>query len=251
MMRLVGAELFKLRTTRLYLGLLAACSGLVVVVTALHFLLAGDANLTIEGAADTITTQADLRSVLDVSGVAVLFTLILGATAIAGEARHHTIATTFLATPARSRVVVAKVVGYAIAGAVFGLVVETAAVAVAFGWLAATGVPIPFGLTVAAGLALAPVATGLAAGFGVGVGAAVPNQLGAVLVAIGWVMIVEQLFSGLFPEVARWLPFAGAGSAITGQHSQLGWAGGVGLFVAYLAVMVSVGMQVTRRRDVT
>jgi len=148
-------------------------------------------------------------------------------------------------------VVVAKVVGYAIAGAVFGLVVETAAVAVAFGWLAATGVPIPFGPTVTAGLALVPVATGLAAGFGVGVGAAVPNQLGAVLVAIGWVMIVEQLFSGLFPGVAGWLPFAGAGSAITGQHPQLGWAGGVGLFVAYLAAMVAVGMHGTRRRDVT
>ena len=251
MIRLVGAELFKLRTTRLYLGLLAACTGLVVVVTALHFLLAGDGRLTIEGAAATITTEADLRSVLDVSGVGVLFTLILGATAIAGEVRHHTIATTFLATPARSRVVVAKVVGYAIAGAVFGLVVEAAAVAVAIGWLAATSTPIPFGPTVAAGLALVPVATGLAAGFGVGVGAAVPNQLGAVLASIGWVMVVEQLVSGLLADVARWLPFAGAGSAITGKHPQLGTAGGVGLFIFYLLSMVVVGMQVTRRRDIT
>lgn len=251
MIRLVGAELFKLRTTRLYVGLLAACSGLVVVVTALHFLLAGDASLTIEGAAETITTEADLRSVLDVSGVAVLFTLILGATAIAGEVRHNTIATTFLATPARSRVVVAKVVGYGIAGGLFGLVVEAAAVVVAFGWLTATGVPIPFGPTVAAGLALVPVATGLAAGFGVGAGAAIPNQLGAVLASIGWVMLVEQLFSGLFPGMARWLPFAGAGAAITGQHPQLGSAGGVGLFIVYLAAMVAVGIQATRRRDIT
>lgn len=250
MIRLIGAELFKLRTTRLYVGLLAAASGLVVVVTALHFLLAGDASLTIQGAADTITSEADLRSVLDVSGVAVLFTLILGATAIAGEDRHHTIASTFLLTPARSRVVAGKVAGYAIAGVVFGVVVEAAAVAVAFGWLAATGVPIPFGSTVAAGLALTPVATGLAAGFGVGIGAAVPNQLGAVLAGIGWVMVVEQMLGGLLPEVARWLPFGGAGAAITGQHPQLGTAGGVGLFSVYLLVMVAVGMQVTRRRDI-
>jgi hypothetical protein len=147
-------------------------------------------------------------------------------------------------------VVAAKVAAYLVAGAVFGLVVEAAAAAVAFGWLAAIGVPIPFGPTVVAGLALTPLATGLAAGFGVGVGAAVPNQLGAVLASIGWVMVVEQLVSGLLPAVARWLPFAGAGSAITGQHPQLGWAGGVGLFLVYLLAVVTVGMQVIRRRDI-
>ncbi|MFZ0014961.1 MAG: hypothetical protein WAL25_12700 [Acidimicrobiia bacterium] len=250
MIRLIGAELFKLRTTRLYLVLLVVAAGLVAVVTALHFVLAGDAALTIEGAADAITTEADLRSVLDVSGVAVLFTLILGATAVAGEHRHHTIATTFLLTPARWKVVAAKVVGYAIAGAVFGVVVEAAAAAVAIGWLAATGASIPFGGTVVAGLALTPVATGLAAAFGVGIGATVPSQLGAVLAAFGWVLIVEQLASGLFPALAQWLPFTGAGAAITGAHLELGSAAGVGLFLIYLVVLVSVGMQVTRRRDI-
>lgn len=250
MIRLIGAELFKLRTTRMYWVLLAAASGLVIIVTALHFLLAGDAALTIEGAADAITSEADLRSVLDVSSVAVLFTLVLGATAIAGEHRHDTIATTFLLTPARSKVVAAKVVGYAIAGAAFGVVVGAAAVVVAVGWLAATGAPIPFGGSVVAGLALTPVATGLAAGFGVGIGAAVPNQLGAVLVAFGWVMIFEQLVSGLVPDLAKWLPFTGAGSAITGAHPQLGTGAGVGLFLIYLLGVVAVGMQVTRRRDI-
>lgn len=250
MIRLIDAELFKLRTTRMYLGLLGAATVLVVVVTALHFVLAGDASLTIEGAPEAVTTQAELRSVLDVSSVAVLFTLILGATAIAGEDRHHTIATTFLLTPARWKVVAAKVVGYAIAGAVFGIVVEAAAVGVAVGWLAAIGTPVPFGGTVVAGLALVPVATGLAAAFGVGVSAVIPNQLGAVLAAFGWVMIVEQLVSGLLPDAAQWLPFTGAGSAITGAHPQLGTAAGVGLFLTYLLAVVSVGMQVTRRRDI-
>ena len=250
MIRLVAAELLKLRTTRMFIGLLAAASGLVVVMTALQFLLAADARLTIEGAAETVTTGADLRSILDVSGIAVLFTLILGATAVAGEDRHRTIATTFLLTPQRSKVVVAKAAAHVIAGTLFGLVVEAAAAAVAFGWLAATGAPIPFESTVAVGLALTPVATGLAAGFGVAVGAAVPNQLGAVLVSIGWVMVVEQLVSGLLPEIAGWLPFAGAGSAITGQHSRLGVGGGVGLFITYLLVVMAVGVAVTRRRDI-
>jgi ABC-2 type transport system permease protein len=234
----------------MYVGLLVAATGLVVLVTGLQFALGEDSSLTIEGAASVIGTQADLRSVLDVSGVAVLFTLILGATALAGEHRHRTIATTFLVTPTRSRVVVAKVAGYTMAGAVFGVVVEAAAVVVAVGWLAATGNPIPIGTTVVAGLALTPVATGLAAGFGVGIGAAIPNQLVAVLAGFGWVMLAEQLLGGLVPEVALWLPFRGAGGAITGLNPKIGPAAGAALFLVYLVIIVGVGIQVTRRRDI-
>jgi ABC-type transport system involved in multi-copper enzyme maturation permease subunit len=250
MIRLVRAELFKLRTTRMYLGLLVAATGLVVLVTSLQFALGDDSSLTIEGAATVIETEADLRSVLDVSGVAVLFTLILGATALAGEYRHRTVATTFMLTPARSRVLAAKVVGYIMAGAVFGVVVEASAVVVAVGWLAASGGLIPFGTTVLAGLGLTPVATGLAAGFGVGIGAAIPNQLAAVLAAFGWVMLAEQLLGGVVPEVALWLPFRGAGSAITGQNPEIGAAAGAALFLVYLIIIVGVGSQVTRRRDI-
>lgn len=250
MNRLVRAEWFKLRTTRMYLGLLVAATGLVVLVTALQLALGDDSSLTIEGAASVIETEADLRSVLNVSGVAVLFTLILGATAVASEHRHRTIATTYLFTPSRSQVVVAKVIAYTVAGAVFGVVVELAAVVVAVGWLAATSSVIPFGSSVVAGLALTPVATGLAAGFGVGVSAAIPNQLGAVLVVFGWVMVAEQLMGGLVPDVAQWLPFAGAGTAISGQHPELGAAAGIGLFLVYLVAVVAVGIQVTRSRDV-
>lgn len=51
MIRLVGVELYKLVTTRMFFWLLATATGLVVVVTALHFILAGDNTLDIEGAA--------------------------------------------------------------------------------------------------------------------------------------------------------------------------------------------------------
>src|SRR5690606_20109885 len=108
------------------------------------------------------------------------------------------------------------------AGIVLGLVVEAAVTTVALAWLAATSTPIPWGSTVVSGLALTPIATGLAAGLGVGIGAAIPNQLGAVLVSIGWVMLVEQLIGGLLPMVGEWLPFAGAGLAITGDHPHMG-----------------------------
>lgn len=250
MSRLVGAEVFKLRTTRLYLGFLVAAVAMVVLVTSLQFLVGDDAALNIEGAATVVQTEEDLRSILNVSGVAALFTLVLGATAVAGEYRHGTIVSTFLSSPRRARVVMAKMLAYLLAGAVFGVVVEAAALAVAVISLGVTGASIPFGASVAAGLALTPIATGLAAAFGVGISAAVPNQLGAVLVAIGWVMVAEQLLGGLVPDVARWLPFNGANTAITGAHPNLGVAGGLLLFVGYLIAVGGVGVQLIRRRDV-
>lgn len=250
MIRLVGVELYKLVTTRMFFWLLATATGLVVVVTALHFILAGDNTLDIEGAAGAIVTEADLRAVLDVSSVAVIFTLILGATAVSGEHRHNTIASTYLVTPKRSRVIVAKTIGFGVAGLVFGVVVQAAAVVVAVGWLAASGSAIPFGATVLSGVLLAPVATGLAASLGVGIGALITNQLGAVLAAVGWVMVVEQLFSGLFPEVAGWLPFSGGAAAIAGGHEVLTPAGGVALLLAYVVAAMILGMVATSRRDV-
>lgn len=250
MTRLVRAEWFKLRTTRLYVGLLAVAAALVLLITAIQFALGDDSSLTIEDASAVVESQADLRSILNVAGIAALFTLVLGATAMSGEHRHGTVASTFLVTPARHRVVLAKVIAYAIGGAVFGIVVEAVALAVAVGWLAATGTAVPFGASVAAGLALTPVGTGLAAGFGVGVGAAIPNQLGAVLITLGWVMVAEQLLGGLVPSVADWLPFRGANTAITGDNTQLDAAGGVALFTVYLAAVSAAGIAVAGRRDV-
>ena len=250
MTRLIGAELFKLRTTRLYLGLLAGAVALVVLVTSIQLLVGEDPTVSIEGASSVIETPEDLRSVLNVASVASLFTLVLGATAVASEHRHRTIASTYLVTPHRSRVIVAKVLSYTVAGILFGVIVEGAALATASTWLVLEGSAVPFGAPVTEILVAAPIVTGLAAGMGVGISAAIPNQLGAVLVAIGWAMIVEQLISGLLPAVAPWLPFAGVSTAISGQNPELGTVAGVTLGVGYLALVAGAGIQVVRTRDV-
>lgn len=251
MIRLILSELFKLRTTRLYFGLLAVATGLVVVVTGIQLVFAGEASLTIEGASSAVETEEDLRSILNAGGIAGLFTLILGATAVASEYRHRTIASTFLITPTRSRVVLAKIIAYFFAGLIFGVVVETGGLAVVTGWLTINGEAIPFGSRVAETLALTPVLTGLSAAFGVGIGSAVPNQLGAVLVSLGWVMVVEQLISGLFPDVAPWLPFSGINAALIGENPEFGPAIAVALSIVYLTAVTAFGIQVVRTRDIT
>lgn len=250
MMRLISAEVFKLRTTRLYSIMLAVAVGLVVVVTGFQLAAGDGSSWSIQGAASVIATPEDLRSIMNVAGLAGLFTLVLGATAVANEHRHGTIVGAFLITPSRSRVILAKVIAYTLAGAVFGIVVELAVLAEVSVWLAATGATIPFSNTVIAALVAGPVITGLAAGTGVGISASVPNQLGAVLIVIGWAMVVEQLVSGLLPGLAPWLPLSGVGAAIAGDNPEVGELGGVVLGTGYMTLFAVLGVQLTKHRDI-
>jgi hypothetical protein len=147
-------------------------------------------------------------------------------------------------------VILAKVITYTLAGVVFGIVVELAVLAEVSVWLAATGATIPFSSSVTSALVAGPVITGLAAGTGVGISAAVPNQLGAVLLVIGWAMVVEQLVSGLLPGLAPWLPLSGVGAAIAGDNPEVGEAAGVVLGVTYMILFAGLGVQLTKQRDV-
>lgn len=93
---------------------------------------------------------------------------------------------------------------------------------------------------------------------GLGVGALVRNQVAAVVVALAWVFVVEQLLVALLPEVGRWTP-GGATAAVLqlGDLATLGngellpaWAGAL-LLVAYALLLAGAGARTTLRRDLT
>ena len=78
-----------------------------------------------------MTTPQELReTILAVGYAAVFFLAVLGAIAAAGEYRHRTISQRFLASPARHRVLLAKLRAYAVVGAGAALVVTAVASAV-------------------------------------------------------------------------------------------------------------------------
>jgi ABC-2 type transport system permease protein len=249
MTRLVKAELLKLRTTRTARTLLALAAAGTAALVALVLLLAG------RPGQPELGTDALRQLVLVPARPLTLAALVLGILGMAGEFRHGTATSTFLVTPVRGRVVVAKLAAAAATGLAMALVASAAVFVVALPWLRAKGIEVAVAdaglLARVAGLA---VAVALFAVLGVGLAALLRNQVAAVIVGLlWWSQGVEGILVGVLrqPGLERWLP-TGAASALTapGDATLPMWAGGL-LFAAYGLVLALLGGRLVVRRDLT
>lgn len=247
MARLLRAELLKLRSTRMALVLLVASIAVAAINVVALLATAGQ-----EPGLDLARVE-DVRTVFGaLSGVSPLV-LVLGVVIVTAEFRHGTITSTFLAEPRRWRVLAAKLAASLVAGLVFALLSAIVTSAVAVPWLALISDDAPVGAAevaaVVGGAVLALVLWGAA---GVAIGALLPNQVAAIVVALVWTSIVESSLVAFLPDVGRWLPSGAAGAlASAGGDAQFpAWAGGV-LFTGYVVAAVAFAAWSFTRRDVT
>jgi ABC-type transport system involved in multi-copper enzyme maturation permease subunit len=246
--RLLKSELLKLRTTRTSLLLLIWMTGLIALVVLLHVLSLST---------DQIARADGQRKVLGWgTGIAALFASLLGALLITAEIRHGTIRPTFLATPRRGRVIAAKLLAGALTGVAVGLLAEGLTAAIEAAGLAARGIHIEL----TAGDYVQLLAGGAAAGalfaaLGVGVGAVVRQQVGAVVGLCVWLLLIETTLIGNIPSAGKYAPGAAAGAvagAIQTQSPSKLVAPALGLLVlaAYAALAAGAGALLITRRDV-
>jgi ABC-2 type transport system permease protein len=242
--RLLSAELLKLQTTRV-----------PYVLAGVVALLSGTAAAAVVGANEFGTDRAlDLVQAASLSGVVVT---IIGILIVTNEYRHGTIATTFLAEPNRVRVLGAKLLVGAAAGAVYALIAIVVIAAVALPWLAARGDALAFDGQVPEAIGRLLVSFALSGALGVAVGAIFRNQVGAIVAVFVWFLIVEHLFALLVAlatrdidnaeAIIRYLP-GGAFSGIVGATELRGGAA-IALAAAYVAVLGTLGGFAIARRD--
>ena len=247
MTRLVAAELFKLRSTKTGLALIAS----VVVLTALISTLA------------TFTTseddQVNARDLLGISGFAQVFALVLGILAVTTEFRHGTITPTLVAAPHRGRLVAAKLVAHVLAGLVLGAAAIGVAAAIVLLGLPARDIETGLdGSDVVKIIVGQTLAAGLWAAVGVGFGAIVRNQVGAIVGALAWTLVVENLLTIIpgFGEEVQKYGLNGVSNALGNLQTEntgdiLGQVPGGLLLGAYATLFVIAGIVVLQRRDVT
>lgn len=248
MRRLISSELLKLRSTRTAMALIASVVGLVVLIGLI-------ATITADFEQDEVLT-VDL---LGIAGFAQVFALILGILAVTTEFRHGTITPTLIIAPDRVRLVLVKLVAHVLAGLILGVLAVGLTTAIVLIVLSSRN--IDTGLTteeiteVVIGLVLA---TALWAALGVGLGALVRNQVGAIVGALGWTLLVENLLA-IIPTVGDWVQkygLNGVTNALSNIESEvtgdvLSQVAGGALLVAYTTVFVIAGTLAMRRRDIT
>jgi len=241
MTRLLRSETLKLTTTRVLYALAVSLVAVVALFTALQLAFANREDLTDQG------------EIVGVLPLTTFFALVLGILIAGGEYRHATISQTFLAEPRRERVLAAKVLVGLATGLTLAALAAALALAIAFPWTAARDVPFSFSNGGVVRMVLgALAASSLWGGLGVAVGAALTNQVGALVATTAYIFIVESLLQALVPEVGRFLP-GGAVNALTGGAGAGDdlpvWTGAL-LSLGYLAVATAVAAVVTLKRDV-
>jgi ABC-2 type transport system permease protein len=172
---------------------------------------------------------------------------------ITSEHRHGTIRSTFLFTPRRSQVLSAKLIAGLLTGLVFGVTSLGLALGMGSLILSARGISSALHggeLLLLAGGGLASIA--LRGALGVGLGAIVRNQVGAVIGLLAWDFVLNALLFGLAPAVGRFMPTPAA-DALMGLKARnlLPSATGAAVLLGWTIALAVAGLALTRHRDVT
>ena len=248
MTRLIRAEVVKLRSIRTFR---------LLALGALALIAAG---VTATSLTASHTGGADpARATLALAGLAQTFALIAGALAVTTEFRHKTITQAVLITPRRTPLLAAKAGTLTVAGLAFGLLASGAAVAITLPVLASRHIASHIDAAqLAAIVAGGAVATALAAALGVGAGAVIRNQVGAVVTVLGLLYVAEPLL-GFIPHAGAAVQTYGLGGLASGATATTGFPTSAHLLgqipaalvlAAYALVFLVAGAVLLRRRDI-
>jgi len=252
MITAIRTEVRKLRTIRQPWGLLALCVALTALFTILR---ASRAGTTGHMAIPALNTAAGVTRVITGTEFGLLLAMVAGSIIVTGEFRHSTITGTYLATPDRLKVLLAKLPTAAALGALFGLAATVVTTGLGLAFVAGKGYPLALGtatiLRYGAGSVLGAA---LLAMIGVGAGSLVRSQLATSISVFVWSFVVEQLIGGLFSSVAPYLPFTAAtslGGTPIGAATALPFAAAAAVVVGAAALLCAVAARTTVRADVS
>jgi ABC-2 type transport system permease protein len=251
---LIKSEFRKLFTTQVWFWLLLAS----IAITAL-FVVAQCAP------GDGVRDYNDAVGVFTSSGTAYIAVFVLGVLGVTTEYRYQTITPTILATPSRWALITAKMITYAIVGALYALACVIIQVAMALHWLSAKGKDLGFHISLISHdvprALLSVFAVVLLFGIlGLGIGALLRNQIVAVSVGVIWLLVINNVLL-IIPGVKYVYPYTPGGAVngiftITGDrvanHVTLPSAP-VGILVLLIWAFGSaiIGASLTMNRDIT
>lgn len=243
--KLIQSEIRRLTTTRMPLAFLAVL-GAMAALNASIVAWGSDA----DGSQTFLSTALDQKSLIAFSANSIMIAGLFGATAGARGYGHGTVVHVFLATPLRSRAVLAKYTAIAIGGAVLGLAgvaMTTGAVAVVlpttdYVFMVSTGDMIRL-------LAASSFAGTAGALLGAGIGAVVRNTGGAVTGAVVALIVAPPMIVQISAGAANWIPPTLA-NVISGVSTEVSTPTAIAALLCWAGVPAVIGLASTLKRDI-
>lgn len=231
-------KLFTTRTTWVMLGIGLLCeglfAGLVVGLVALEDL---------DGVDEIITGTGLLMTLM----------LVLGVLIITTEFRHGTASSTFLVSPRRWPVLIAKLGGAVLVGLLAGLLFVVVNGGLALPIFDGRGGTLPSAAEIAEVYAGVVVSFALLCVFGLGVGAIVRNQVGGIIAAIAFFFIVSGLPELLPGDIGEYFPASALGALHGHEEGEgtLTQVGGGLVLAAWSLALWALGTLLVSRRDLS
>jgi ABC-2 type transport system permease protein len=237
------SEFLKLRSTRTTLGLVLGMLALTIFVALVQGYTQDESSLALE---------REQHSFFQIGGVSTIFAALVGVMAMTSEFRHGTIRPTLLSSPRRSLLLVSKLLASLVMGLLFGLVAEAAGFLFGVIVFQTRGIAFALDRGDVAGLVAGTVAASLLwAGIGVGVGALVRSQVGAIIAYFAWIFVGENILFGLVARVGRYSPGPASQALAGAREDQLlaPLAGGL-VLCGWVALFCVAGGALLARRDI-
>lgn len=236
-MNLLRSEALKLRTVRTTWVML----GIGLLVEALFAgLYVGLVNLDDIGEIDEVMTG---------TGLLMLMLLVLGVLAITTEFRHGTVSTTFLAEPRRYPVMVAKLGSVILIGVLAGLAYVVVNGGLALPLFESREGSLPGSGEIVSVYAGVVASFALLATFGLGVGAIIRNQVGAIIAAFAFFFVLSTLPELLPGNIGDYFPAQAVGSLHGLEEGELSQVAGGLVLAAWSLGLWLLGTILTVYRD--
>lgn len=257
---LLLAEWRKTTSTKLWWGLLIPICLLSALINVFGGALAISGAFGSGGLADQAVELA-MATALSLGGILVV---VFGIVSVSGEFRNRTITTTYLTGGTRTSVLVAKAVFAAAVGAAYAVAIELVGIGAALLGQGSASLGDPGRLAVLCVLGVVVLATW--AVFGVLFGALVSNLLAAVISALTYLLIVENVLQAVLTSsraavAGYFLPGEAPGAALisyalggrsSGVYDDIPpWPAALLAFAVYTVVLGAIGWAISQRRDVT
>jgi ABC-2 type transport system permease protein len=195
----------------------------------------------------------ELEEVATGVGLLLVLMLVLGVLIITTEFRHGTASSTFLVAPKRYPVLAAKLgVGFLV-GLLAGLAYVVVNAGLAVPLLSSRGGETPSAGELAEIYAGVVISYGLLCAFGLGVGAIVRNQVGAIIAAIAFFFVLSPLPELLPGSIGDYFPAQAIGSlhgSVEGDANLSQVAGGL-VLAAWSLGLLAIGAVLICKRDLS